>query len=333
MNAPVGWWPGFLETAGALAGCSPRAVRDLLEAADVYLGDDVGCASSLNNDGTPLEIAIALRRAGSSVRLLMDPAHEDADPVRRCRRALAACERFLEPFADGVFVARFWRALCDALPDRASLVRWLPTGAMWLAADLQRRGLAAYVSARWADPAERWPRVLGWLEQLSSPAAAALRAAADISDVASVGLEGAAAGDLRAKVYFRFRKPMPISALGLPALASPGVEHFLSRMIQRGRLHPRGLVLSVFGAFDPAEPVRVKVDLCAHCLRREPAEWAALLEELASEFRLPGPALSDTLRSGRAELAFVGFGLSGVGEPQLNSYLKAPTGLRDVAER
>lgn len=324
MNLDPSWWPGLSDAAASAAGVSAERVRELLRASDVSFAPCGAVRrSSLNNDGTPVQLCVAVRRGVRSSRLLMDPAHEEPDPVHRCGRALAACQRLLTDSDRPAFSARLIRALWDVLPDREALARWLPRGALWLAIDLQGFRLAAYVSARWGEPSGRWDRVLDWLRASTPRLHQALAPVAARSEPASVALEGESCDDLRVKVYFRLLRPTPLRKLSLPGLLSPETEWFLASALEGRAVRRSGLLLSAYESLE-GNRMGSKVDLCAHCVQRSPAEWAGLLERLAGGLGLADPEVSALLRERRAETAFVGFDGSRAGSPQLNIYLKAP---------
>lgn len=320
------WWPALLETAAALADCDPSTVAGLLRTGDVCLSGEVpgGGASSLNNDGTPVQIAVVTGAGARLVRLLMDPAHRAPDSARRCERALAAARRLLEPLGEPAWGAAFEAALRAALPSKDEVRAWLSRGAIWLAADLAGRGVGAYVSARWGAPAQRWDRTLAWLGEKNAAASETLRHLVSAAEPASVGLEAGAAAGLRLKVYFRLRRPQRLDRLGLPGFDHPALEKFLHAVLRDRTIGLSGLVLCVSSAVGSPR-MASKVDLCGHCLRYSNSEWAEIIGELARRFALADPALEAVLLANQGEMAFIGFSPSPDGAHRLNCYLKAPS--------
>ena len=324
MNPVPHWWPALPEVAAALAGCAPAAVSELLRIGDVCLrGEQArGKTSSLNNDGTPVQIAVGA--GGRFVRLLMDPAHQEPDPVRRCEQALQAARRLLEPSSQPELSSAFEAGLREALPGADAMRKWLNRGAVWLAADLAGRRAGAYVSARWGAPAERWDRVLAWLDKRHRPASRSLARVVSVAEPASVGLEAASANGLRLKVYLRLSRPQRLGGLGLPDLDHPALEDFLRCVVRDRSIGLSGLVISLSAALQ-AGPMSSKIDVCAHCLRYSNSEWVEILAELAGGFARPDPAVVASLTAGQAEMAFIGFSPSPDGSHRLNFYLKAPS--------
>lgn len=321
MIAEQCWWPSLAGLIAELAGCSPARARELLTGGGVCLESARASGSSLNSDGTPVEIAVSAGRGGRRTRVLMDPAHWETDPVRRSCRARAACERFARELAPGL-AGRLLRGVEQAWPDQAAIVEWLPSGCLWLGAAPGRPGLVAYVSARWGPPGDRWPRVFEWLETLGVVPGDALAAAARWGEPASVSL--AAARELHARVYYRLSGPLLLADLALPSLDQVAMTRFLAAVIGDRPIRRAGLLLSVSGVVGAGALTGCKVDVCAHCASRGPAEWAALSGRLAADLGLPSPGISHLLLSGQAEMAFIGLGFPEAGARQLNFYLKAP---------
>lgn len=221
----------------------------------------------------------------------------------------------------------FAAGLKEALPGTEALRLWRHLGAVWLAADLAGRGAGAYVSARWGAAAERWDRVLAWLEKLHPAASRSLARLVLVAEPASVGLEAASGTGLRLKVYLRLKRPQPLAGLGLPDLEHPALEEFLRCVVRDRSIGLSGLVISISAALQSGR-MSSKIDVCAHCLRYSNSEWAEILAELARRFARPEPAVAASLASGRAEMAFIGFSPSPDGSHRLNFYLKAPAGPR-----
>lgn len=334
MIAERGWWPYLPGLFAELAGCAPAAVLAMLAKAGVSLERAGTGGSALNRDGTPVEIAVSVTRGHRRLRVLMDPGHWEADPVRRSRCARAACERLAHELPPAL-EQRLLRGIGKAWPDDAAIVKWLPRGCLWLGATPGRPGVAAYLSARWGPPAERWPRVFEWLDSLGLVPGNTLAIAACCGEPASVSL--LASRELHARVYYRLAGPFRLTDLALPAVDEAALARFLAAVVGERPIRRSGLLVSVSGVVAGREMVGggrfsgCKVDICAHCAGRGPTEWAALTEQLAAELGLASPGLAHALLCGQAEMAFIGLGFPEAGATQLNCYLKAPLERRALA--
>ncbi|MCS7314767.1 MAG: hypothetical protein RMI94_01645 [Bryobacterales bacterium] len=322
------WWAGLPELIAQLSGCTPGRAREMLSAGGVRVEGMCATGSALNSDGTPVEIAVSVSWEGRRVRVVMDPAHWEVDPVRRSRRAREACERLADSLPPALR-HHLLGGVRMAWPDDAALAGWLPWGCLWVGAEPGRPGIAAYLSARWGPPAERWPRVFDWVQRQGIMPAEPLAAAARYGEPASVSL--AAGRELKVRVYYRLCRPLRLADLGLPALDETAMAGFLAAVIGERPIRCAGLLLSVSAVAGAGAFGGCKVDVCAHCVSRSPVEWAVLIERLAAEFGLPPPGLVPVLLGGQAEMAFIGLGFPEAGARQLNCYLKAPVRRRFLA--
>jgi hypothetical protein len=279
-------------------------------------------ASTLNNDGSPLQLVLSVSRRGAKSRLLVDPALDEALPhfrLNRARRALVhSCSAWPRFRRDEIEAA-----VGDALPDPSSLAR-LSSGALWVGCGADGPDVLAYITGRWGPAAERWSRAEAWMERWSGAAAAAacrhLSTHCDLASVAVAGNGRRAA----AKLYFRLRAPLPLAHLGLPGLAGMQVAQFLQVVVGDRPLRSSGLVLSFSAPFDGGRVDGCKIDVCAHCLKRRPEDWIEVLQRLAGQLDLPLPLDPPILLTKRAEVAFIGLGVGR--ETRLNLYLKPAAG-------
>lgn len=324
----------LLRLAASVSGATDALLSELVAELDVSVldtGSDCPAPSSvsgLNNDGSPLQLCITASRGGAVARLLADPAASEPDEARRFRRARAALRRVAGHTGDGTGVSlseRIEGAFEHALPERALGHGWLTRGSMWIGVAPDRRGLAAYATARWGSPEARWPRALGWLQGVAgAQSVAALGRVSAACQVASLGVEGSVDGVMRAKLYFRLSGRQRLSDLALPPLASPVVERFLEAVLADRAVHPAGLVLSA--SFDLATHALydAKVDVCAHCVTRTGPQWARVLAQLADSLGTGSLGVNSDVSRGNVEVAFVGLGLTSAGRTRLNVYLKEP---------
>jgi hypothetical protein len=282
--------------------------------------------SSLNNDGSPLQVSISLpgRDARPAVRVIADPAAEAADGQLRWHRASGVLSAVLASHAPDL------EPLCKSviervLPAEPTARAALPGGAVWLAADLSGQGMALYATAKWGDGSQRWMRACRWLDEVlpaSSAAHEILDRLASRSVLISVGVEGATPSNARAKLYWRLDGTTALYDLGLPLFDSAAISEFLSEVIEDRRIPRAGIVGSIGFRVATGSISDVKLDVCGHCVRRNPTDWMQVIERSIARHELARlPVECPTLLES-TELAFIGFGLDAERTPRLNIYLK-----------
>lgn len=325
----------LLAVAAEVSGACAEEVRAL--AAKLLNGPGRATARSrLNNDGTPLQVCLTAKNAGSEVRLLADPGAHARSSRERVALARAALESVLGPVATLREVC--WRVLETVLPPAVERSPVARNGVLWLAAPLSAPGLGLYVKAHWGEePAADWDRcaaVVG--DVLPSPGQgqetiAALRA---IARPVSLALEGADPARARLKLYWRLTEPAALSSLGIDLLGDSSIVDFLRCVLSgRDRVAATGLVFSASFLLRSGEISDAKVDVCGHCVDRASAEWLGIVRTLVASHAPAQPELERVLEAGRAEVAFIGLGLDGLGQRRLNVYLKAPSRQRAALGR
>jgi hypothetical protein len=282
--------------------------------------------STLNNDGSPLQICVGLNRAGLSpaIRLIVDPAAGGFDSAEQFRSAEWALGNLLA--SHGPEMGPLCRSILDRMLPADPVTRAaLGSGGAWLAADVRGRGMALYATAKWGDSATRWARVYEWLEFVLPDAGIARETLARLSSHAmpvSVGVEGAAPSDARAKLYWRLNGQVTLDALGIPLFARPEIAGFLACAVGDRRIPIAAIVGSISFHLDGGGVSDVKLDLCAHCVSRPWPDWIAVLHRCSARYGLAEFPFADLGQEPQAETAFVGFGLGSKLTPRLNVYLK-----------
>jgi hypothetical protein len=317
---------GLLSAASALAGVPVARVAEI---ARVVTGSDgpepiARGHSGLNHDGTPLQLCVSISADGVHYRLLGDPASDVADLGRRFGRSLAAAEAML-PMSGAEALRPLVKTTLECLvgdPDKFDPLRH-PDGVLWLAGELDGRGFAVYVDARDGGVAPV-ARLRAWLSRLAelTPDAEALLAAVAAGRVMSAGVEGVAPGHARAKIYWRLARPAPLADSPISLFGEPAFARVVLEVLGERTVHLDAIVLSAGLALPSGMLTDAKLDICCcpRCVRLDPAEAVALGRDLAAAHDLPAPDLASLLACG--ELAFIGFGLTRVGEPRLNLYVK-----------
>ncbi len=320
----------FAGLAAVMAGV-PACTVDRLCTAMAVSPERNGFRSTLNNDGSPLQICVGLHGAGTppAIRLIGDPAAADSDSAERLRSVERAVGNVL--VSHGPEMAPVCRSLLEhMLPADPVMRAALGNGGAWLAADLRGRGMALYTTAKWGDPGVRWKRVRQWLDATLADAAMARETFARLAPHAipiSVGVEGATPGDARIKLYWRFSGAVTLDTLGIGLLARPEIKEFLANVAGEARIPLAAIVASIGFRFASGDVSDVKLDLCGHCIRHTWPDWIDILRRCSARHGLAEfPSIDQTERG--AEIAFVGFGLDAKRASRLNVYLKQPASER-----
>jgi len=300
-----------------------RLGRDLLSpsaAADCAGGG----VSELNGDGTPLQLCLSASARGVATRLVADPAWEIGDAASRLTASLAAVRAALAA-SDAAGLAPLVDHAAKILAPREHLHRFT-RGTLWFAGAGDVPGGAVYFDAQALGDAA-WTLARQWLGELlphARHAQAALDAIAPHTVLASLGIEGTAAFDARAKIYFRLRQPVPLAALGVPLLDAPALTTLLTEVVASHSMRLSGTVFGLGFAVASGAPVDSKLDLCGHCLPYSAGQWCDLLARIAPEFGVApyGDAVREALLAGRAHVAFIGVGTDDAGRNRMNLYLR-----------
>jgi hypothetical protein len=318
----------LLHMAAALAGVAP-ATTEQLGAAMLVAQPRGGWRSTLNNDGSPLQLSIGLGKAGArpAVRLIADPAAAGIDSGQRFQFVETALFDLLNSHG------RDMRFLCHSvveqiLPVDADTRAALNNGGAWLAADLSGKGLALYATTRWGQAAHRWARARAWLDATLPAHTAgreALRRLSTRTALVSAGVEGTSSANARAKLYWRLNGRASLSELGLPLLRRSELTDFLTYAIEDRRISPAAIVGSTSFRLADGAVSDVKLDICCHCVQRPWRDWMQILRRCSARFGLADFPLADHVSEKDAELAFIGLGIDADFNVRLNVYLKATT--------
>ena len=284
--------------------------------------------SSLNNDGSPLQLGISIVQSGCrpAVRLIADPASDVVDGCQRWDRAVKVLSEVLASHAPDL------KELCYStiernLPIEPAALASLPHGAIWLAADLSGEGMALYATAKWGHPSDRWARTCQWVEETLPTLLIAhkvLNRLSSRSEPVSVGVEGTSTGNARVKVYWRLGGAAALDDLGLGLFDSAAMCEFLYQVINNRRIPRAGIVGSIGFRLADGSISDVKLDVCGHCVRRTSADWMQVIQRCTEKHELPRLTVQYPTLLATAEVAFIGLGLNAEQTPRLNIYLKSP---------
>jgi hypothetical protein len=283
------------------------------------------CSSTLNNDGSPLQLCVSVSSRTSSVRFIADPAYSATTHSQRLERSQGAIARLCSATSAPIAEVSN-QILRGILPDTESQSA-RTSGILWTASSVQRQGAAIYVNARWNSAEDDWERVLSTVSSILPQARDARNLLCELrkcARIASVGIESDTSGEIRIKTYWRFSVPVPFRSSGIALLHHPAFAAFLQSVLSNRETPLSALVCSAGFLLSSGELEDIKIDLCAHCVPFKLQEWLTLADDLTTENSLQPFSLSNVLLRGRAEVAFLGFGITRSEKRRLNLYLKPP---------
>jgi hypothetical protein len=280
--------------------------------------------STLNNDGTPLQICVTADRHGRAVRLIGDPGATAPSIDQSLTAGRTALEALFGPTPVGALCSRILALL---LPHPLEDYPEAANGILWLATSVTGAGHALYVKARWARPCEDWNRVAAVTRQVMPyprEAEDSIDALRRVARPMSVGLETAGPDQTRVKVYWRLERPVLLKSVGIHLIGDDALGDFLARVVGARTIPRSGLVFSISHSLETGKINDAKVDVCAHCVRQSPREWLDVIEPLARDYALASPGVGPAMEAQRADIAFLGFGVDHRREKRMNLYLKIP---------
>ncbi|MGE0569906.1 MAG: hypothetical protein AB7H85_11645 [Dehalococcoidia bacterium] len=315
----------LIEAAGAAGISAPELLR---WANHLTGGVKPRCRpSTLNNDGTAVQLCESARSRSTSVRLLADPSvagEQVADGWDTSQRVVE--ETLLGTNSAGLLSA--WRmTVRHALPDNVAAYPELARGCCWTGIEPGRPGIALYANVRWGAEDEWWPRTKSWLSAVTgTPRAASCLPASFVEQtrVASVAVEGRGPEDGRAKVYVRFGSPGTLAGLGIDVLRSEVLLGFLEEVLGDEGMPVAGLTVAAGFEISSGALVDAKLDICAHCLPHTGERWADIAEVLCSRLGIAPLLTPGMLRARFAETALIGCAVNRTGGVRVNLYSKAP---------
>lgn len=286
-----------------------------------------GGHSSLNANGSPLQLCLTLGARRQAVRFIADPASHLSDPIARAHAARVALHRLIS-FTGSDEILRLADATWDLLlPSKFALLRRYVEGIVWLGATTGSPGCAAYIDATKEPQELAWARIAHWLTKMTGGRAHGEAICARLRDVADpmcAGFEGVTPEQARLKIYWRLRANAPLAAFGIELFSAQAMLDFLRSTIGDREISGEALVFAVGISPETGAIVDVKIDVCNHCagLANESALTSLLQLTTALDVSGARPAL-ETLCGSGARLSFAGFGLGEFG-PRLNLYYGAP---------
>lgn len=284
------------------------------------------CRSSLNNDGSPLQLCITSSRHGCSARLIGDPGCFMSTIRQRIERSREALLRLSTLSGSPSFDSLSNRLLRMIVPKYHLRMAGRDTGIIWLASATDKRSAASYINARWASVAEDWSRAHSCLRSILPHAEEAqnlVNGLKTTAQLASIGVETTSSDDMRLKLYWRLATPTLLRMLSVPLLHHPAIHRFFATIMSNQHMPVTGLVFSAGFLFSTGELEDVKADLCAHCLPRPITHWLDAVEEVAEQNGLSTMEMRACLKAGTLEPAFLGLGVNRSNQIRMNLYLKS----------
>ena len=275
--------------------------------------------STLNNDGSPLQVCITYCSSGRHIRIIGDLLSSLDEAGRVLSDVFVLCRSHS-------LNSIYRHMLSHTLPVNEQQDH-LQGGLFWLAAGLEG-GTALYANTRWGLAADRWNDAVDWLEFIlpdPHPSNRIIQTLRKHAVLASLGLEGRTPADARAKLYWRLLAPTSFAQMHVPFLDHEAFANFLDLLASQQSVPLSGVVFSVGFSLSNGALCDAKIDLCAHCLPKPPKLWVQLLDECCKNHRLHRLDIGEGILSRQCDVAVVGFGVDSRCDPRLNVYLKAPS--------
>ncbi len=321
-----------LQVAADQSGASVQTVTALSQRLLAMPAPGVGKRggqSGLNHDGSPLQVCISSTHRGVYSRLLGDPAFVLSDPYDRYQASRAAFDHLL-PLTQAMELQELChRTLAFYVPEHRSEFDRFDSGVLWLGAGIQTPGCALYIDARQlhVQPDESsdaaWTQAQTWLNAIlpnASDANAAIAALRPHGELLSIGIEGSMLSNARAKLYWRFKRPVRLDQIELEILQDSAFASFLIHAIADRTLQLAGIVPSIGFSIATGDLFDAKLDICGHCLAYSPSTWVELINACTQEYDLAPLSITAALR--QSQVSYIGLGLDRDRTARLNLYLK-----------
>lgn len=318
----------LMEMADRLCGGTGRAFR-ICEAMRVKIEREAPRGSTLNDDGSPLELCVTAGPERCSCRIVGDPEAEETDWRRRFAAFTGALGELLPLCGATGLAAAMSRAITAWLPtDEHELAR-LTRGILWLGAGIDLPGVGIYLDGRVGSIPSSWQRAKQWLGEVlpdPEPARRFTLAFEEAGGLGGVGLEGITPELARVKIQWGLTRAIRLDELGLPLIGSDPLREFLSLVFRDRAFLARCPVFSAGFKLTTGELTDVKVDLCGApcCLNLSAEEWAGAIAEVCGKFGLVVPPVLEALRAGRCRGVYLGFGVDARGMSRMDLFLQGP---------
>jgi hypothetical protein len=242
--------------------------------------------SSLNADGTPLQLALSVTAGQPAAFEFVGEAFVAGADGYEARRAIALHR--MRTLAETIGVGPELGAVRPRLEALAGAGRAGDgedgAGAFWLGASFAPVGEAAmtvYGNVRRGNEAGRWQRLAAFAGGMGSADWSSLLETAETSGLSPLGagVHLRPGGSTRCRLYFRAYGRRPDEHRRMFGRAGGGgafdraLAGFFEELLGAGRIHPTRSAVVSFGS-DAEAPLLPKLELCAHCAWSTDAEAA-----------------------------------------------------------
>lgn len=295
--------------------------------------------STLNDDGSPLEVCITMSEDQCRYRLIVDPEPGLTAPIDRLSAGQKALAKVVPVCGVDELAPFFAETISFWIRGERELAE-LTRGVMWVAAGLNTPGVAIYLDGRIDDRLSAWERARQWYQHMFQMAGVPdVHSMVDeyidkiqpYARLGSIGLEGTNWKNARLKVHWRLVEPVRLDELRLPLLENQIFPQFMQIMAGGKANHAfsrSGLIFSTGFSLMNGSVIDSKLDLCGchKCLNLTPEEWLERLASACQSFDLTMPPVEDALLANRCAGIILGLGLDIEGRRRLNFYLKPGQG-------
>ncbi len=230
--------------------------------------------STLNADGTPIQLSLTLGPSGPRLQFLSDVGAPQLSNSQRLATGRIRLRELAELFGARGALESIEPLIERMAPSRDPELLTYDAGAFWIGAGFSPKGeskLKIYINAKWGQEGTRWARLGDFADQLDAGAAwrDIRELVADQLDPLGVALGAGANGAIAGRIYLSGygRAWSYLEALGGTCGGGAYQErlrHYGKTLLGEDYPYPTRSVVCSFGLL-AGQLVDVKVELCGHC--------------------------------------------------------------------
>lgn len=298
----------------------------LLDLPGATFDSSPGC-SGLNADQAPMQLCITLAQKSVKLRLIADPASDDAIYSHRYLRAKNALRKTFKLTRTQELEALLEDLLKALGPQSNSHLENFRRGVFWLAASVNAPGIAAYLDTSVYSIDRAWDKTEKWLNAVierPNHIDSIIGLLRHYCWLSSVGVEGYDRDRSKLKLYIHAYNALPAGFLGklfppLSILSRTKCFHFLLGDIG---LPPEDIFYNIGVHTVSGEIVDAKIDISGAALKLRPEKAEQAVDSCCKLLDVQRISLCALLKDYNLAVSFVGVGVNRDGEPRLNIYLK-----------